>query len=154
MKTTNWDNIKSNGNFRKHRRGNSKKFQALVKHKLIKRSTFYANKLTRNATKAETKLMGLLNSAHITYSFQVPIYGQDNGFRIVDFSIPRPHNTILVVEVDGEYHFTTKQLALDIDREKWLIKNTGCKILRFKNEEVFIAPQTVIARITEMINSS
>ena len=41
----------------------------------------------------------------------------------------------LVVEVDGEYHFTQEQQELDSTRTK-LINDAGFKVIRFTNEEV------------------
>lgn len=149
----NWDRIKANGNIRRRPR-NINKRKHTPKLKAINRSLRYALDLANRETKAEIAMKEILNSARIEYSFQKPIYGQDNSFRIVDFAIPRPHSTLLIVEVDGAYHFTAAQIQKDKERESWLRKNTGCTILRFENQVVLKDKNFVLSHIKAMINSS
>ncbi|MDI5896559.1 UvrD-helicase domain-containing protein [Flavobacterium yafengii] len=54
----------------------------------------------------------------------------------------------LVVEVDGDYHFTEEQIELDINRTQTLIK-LGYKVIRFTNEQVIKNISEVLKRIKE-----
>ena len=54
------------------------------------------------------------------------------GQYIVDFFF---RSSLLIVELDGEYHFTKEQQEADSIRQMWL-EQQGYKVLRFKNEEV------------------
>ena len=54
------------------------------------------------------------------------------GEYIVDFFFRK---SMLIVEIDGEYHFTEEQLKDDALRQDWLERN-GYKVLRFTNEQI------------------
>ena len=65
------------------------------------------------------------------------------GTYIVDFFF---RSSMLVVEIDGGYHFTAQQQAEDSIRQNYLEKR-GCKVLRFTNEEVLCDINNVIETI-------
>ena len=65
------------------------------------------------------------------------------GQYIVDFFF---RNSLLIVELDGEYHFTKEQQEADSIRQMWL-EQQGYKVLRFKNEEVLYNMENVINKI-------
>jgi len=65
------------------------------------------------------------------------------GQYIVDFFFRK---SMLIVEIDGGYHFTEKQHREDVIRQDWLEKK-GYKLLRFTNEEVM----SDIDRVIEII---
>ena len=69
------------------------------------------------------------------------------GDYIVDFACLAAN---LVVEVDGGYHFTDKQTALDEMREEYLTAQ-GYRVIRFTNEQVVGMPDIVIGKIKEAI---
>ena len=52
----------------------------------------------------------------------------------------------MIVELDGEYHFTKEQQEADSIRQMWL-EQQGYKVLRFKNEEVLYNMENVINKI-------
>ena len=54
------------------------------------------------------------------------------GEYIVDFFFRK---SMLIVEIDGGYHFTEEQQKEDITRQNWL-EQKGYKVLRFTNEHV------------------
>ncbi|MFE3867605.1 UvrD-helicase domain-containing protein [Flavobacterium sp. LS2P90] len=54
----------------------------------------------------------------------------------------------LVVEVDGDYHFTEEQIQLDKNRTETLTK-FGFKVIRFTNEEVIDSVSIVLEKIKE-----
>ncbi|EDQ34190.2 hypothetical protein HPDFL43_14372 [Hoeflea phototrophica DFL-43] len=58
---------------------------------------------------------------------QVPI-----GPFVADFAI---HSAKLVIEVDGEHHFTRQGMANDKRRDEWL-KNAGYRVVRFNTGEL------------------
>lgn len=57
----------------------------------------------------------------------------------------------LIIEVDGEYHFTDKQTAEDAIRTERL-ETMGFTIVRFTNEEVLLHTDYVIDSIKQIIN--
>ena len=42
---------------------------------------------------------------------------------------------MLIVEIDGRYHFTEEQQKEDVTRQNWL-EQKGYKVMRFTNEQV------------------
>lgn len=65
------------------------------------------------------------------------------GDYIVDFFFRK---SMLIVEIDGEYHFTEEQQREDIIRQEWLT-NMGYRVLRFSNKDVLFDTETTIERI-------
>lgn len=65
------------------------------------------------------------------------------GEYIVDFICLEKN---LVVELDGGYHFTDEQRIEDHKRSKYL-NEYGYTILRIKNEEILVDPESVIKKI-------
>lgn len=65
------------------------------------------------------------------------------GDYIVDFFFRK---SMLIVEIDGEYHFTENQQREDIIRQEWLT-NMGYRVLRFSNKDVLFDTETTIERI-------
>ena len=61
------------------------------------------------------------------------------GPYIVDFFF---RTSMLIVEIDGGYHFTDAQQADDRLRQKWL-ENQGYTILRFTNEQVLFDTENI-----------
>ena len=66
-----------------------------------------------------------------------------NGEYIVDFFFRK---SMLIVELDGGYHFTEEQQKEDAIRQDWL-EHMGYKVLRFTNEEVLFNTENVISKI-------
>ena len=69
------------------------------------------------------------------------------GDYIVDFACLQK---MLVIEVDGEYHSTDEQKALDDVRTEYLNK-IGFSVIRFNNEQVVNHIDDVLAHIEELI---
>lgn len=65
------------------------------------------------------------------------------GEYIVDFFFRK---SMLIVELDGGYHFTEEQQKEDAIRQDWL-EHMGYKVLRFTNEEVLLNTESVISKI-------
>ena len=105
-----------------------------------------AGQKSKSPTRAEKMLCDELTRQHVVFVQQKVIVGYD-GFRIADFYLLRGTMTPLIVEVDGAYHDETKED--DAVREKWIVKNTGAKIIRFKNEEIYENVVGVVERIKE-----
>ena len=57
----------------------------------------------------------------------------------------------LVIEVDGEYHFTDEQQLLDEARTEFLNKR-GFYVMRFTNQEVMNEVDNVIETIEDFLN--
>lgn len=58
----------------------------------------------------------------------------------------------LIVEVDGEYHFTNEQIVLDKERTN-VLNDLGYKVIRFRNEEVIHSISKVLDTIRKELNS-
>lgn len=67
------------------------------------------------------------------------------GPYIVDFYCPQEK---LVIELDGQHHFTDAGYAKDAERTKYL-ERFGIRVIRFENEEVFRATEAVLEAIKE-----
>ena len=65
------------------------------------------------------------------------------GEYIVDFFFRK---SMLIVELDGGYHFTEEQQKEDAIRQDWL-EHMGYKVLRFTNDEVLFNTESVISKI-------
>jgi very-short-patch-repair endonuclease len=86
-----------------------------------------AKEMRKNPTIAERKLWGYLRNFPVKFWRQRPI---DNF--IVDFYCPKLK---LVIEVDGDSHFTDLGLVYDEERTR-VLEGYGLRIIRFTNDEV------------------
>ena len=88
-----------------------------------------ARQLRTQSTQAEAKLWSILRGNKLGAHFrrQVPI-----GPYIADFVSSRAK---LIVELDGSQHLSTKGLADDAQRTRYL-EREGFRVLRFNNVEV------------------
>jgi very-short-patch-repair endonuclease len=86
-----------------------------------------AKEMRKNPTVAERKLWGHLRNFPVKFWRQRPI---DNF--IVDFYCPKLK---LVIEVDGDSHFTESGLVYDEERTR-VLEGYGLRIIRFTNNEV------------------
>ena len=69
------------------------------------------------------------------------------GDYIVDFLFRKSK---IVVEIDGNYHFTMEQQKDDAKRTEWL-ESKGYKVIRFTNEQVLCDTDNVINMLRESI---
>ena len=104
----------------------------------------YAEANRTNETAAEKKIRQLLEGYSIKHITQKPIYTSDS-FYIVDFYLPEIN---LVVEVDGDYHYTSEQIEKDKAKNEKLL-NLGYNVLRFNNKDY----RKGWNKIREMINN-
>ena len=65
------------------------------------------------------------------------------GEYIVDFFFRK---SMLIVELDGGYHFTEEQQKEDAIRQDWLV-HMGYKVLRFTNEQILFDTDRTLAEI-------
>ena len=65
------------------------------------------------------------------------------GEYIVDFFFRK---SMLIVQLDGGYHFTEEQQKEDAIRQDWL-EHMGYKVLRFTNEQILYNTESVISKI-------
>jgi very-short-patch-repair endonuclease len=89
-----------------------------------------AQKLRADPTPAEVRLWNLIRPFRTGgYHFrkQVPL-----GPYIVDFACLHAN---LVIEVDGDTHFTAAGARRDIERDRYL-RDRGLSVLRFTNDDV------------------
>lgn len=97
-----------------------------------------AREMRKNPTLAERKLWGYLRNFPVKMWRQKPI----NQF-IVDFYCPKLK---LVIEVDGDSHFTQEGLVYDQERTQ-ILENYGLKVVRFTNYEVLNSFEAVCEKI-------
>lgn len=90
-----------------------------------------ARKLRRNMTDGERRLWAELKQFRRWYGIhvrkQAPI-----GPYVADFAV---HEHRLIIEVDGEHHFTSEGLRRDAHRDKWLA-SVGYRVLRLNTGEL------------------
>jgi very-short-patch-repair endonuclease len=104
-----------------------------------------ARYLRQHLTPAEAKLWNALcrrQIAGLKFRCQHPV-----GRFIVDFYCP---SCKLVIEVDGDIH--NQQEVYDEARTEQL-QSFGYRVLRFTNEEVLSNLQTVLDRITQIVET-
>jgi len=101
-----------------------------------------ADEMRKHPTPAEAELWKYLNNnqmgvkfrrQHIIERYIVDFYCVEKG---------------LVIEVDGEIHLN--QIEEDKIREE-VLKTLGCRILRFRNQEIFDEISSVLDRIREYL---
>jgi very-short-patch-repair endonuclease len=95
-----------------------------------------------NPTEAESVFWSLAKSSGLGQKCRRQyIIGQ----YIVDFFF---RESLLIVELDGEYHFTKEQQNEDIIRQQWLAQK-GYTILRFTNQQVLFDTDKTIETIKQ-----
>jgi len=110
--------------------------------KLVER----AKELRKNMTLAEKRLWhNYLRNFKFRVLKQRPI---DNF--IVDFYC---HELKLVIEIDGDSHFTDEGKAYDLERTQ-VLEGYGLKVLRFTNDQVLNNFNGVCGEVAEMIPPS
>ena len=104
----------------------------------------FARENRNNQTDAEKCLWQQLRSSELGVKFkrQHIIYDFIADFVCLE--------KMLIIEVDGAYHFTDSQTEYDIYRTEEL-ERFGFRVLRFTNEEVIYETQKVIRKIKESI---
>jgi very-short-patch-repair endonuclease len=93
-----------------------------------------AKELRRNMTPAERKLWAVLRGFPVRFRRQRPI-----GPYVVDFYCAEVG---LVIEVDGESHYSDEGRAHDAGRDAYL-QGLGLRVLRFSNLETLANPEGV-----------
>ena len=101
-----------------------------------------AKEMRKNMTPAEKKLWGFLRTFPLKMWRQKPI-----GHFIVDFYCPKLK---LVIEVDGESHFTEEGKAFDRERTQ-VLESYGLKVVRFTNDQVLHELEAVCEEIMGFI---
>jgi very-short-patch-repair endonuclease len=104
----------------------------------------FARENRNNQTDAEKCLWQQLRSSELGVKFkrQHIIYDFIADFVCLE--------KMLIIEVDGAYHFTDSQTEYDIYRTEEL-ERFGFRVLRFTNEEVIYETQEVIRKIKESL---
>ena len=101
-----------------------------------------AKALRQNPTAAEKRLwQNFLKTFQYRILRQRPIH-----YFIVDFYCP---SLKLVIEIDGDVHFTETAEAYDAERTQ-VLEGYGLQVLRFTNEQVISDFEAVCQKIREM----
>ena len=105
------------------------------------RSTHRARSLRRDSTAAERKLwFEFLRDLPEKFTRQKPL-----GRYIADFYCS---SVRLVIEIDGDSHFTSEGERYDEQRTAWLA-DEGLRVIRFTNDEVVESFEGVCQRISD-----
>ena len=107
----------------------------------------YRRNLRKRLTPAEAALWSILKNKQafgLKFRRQVSIENY-----IVDFYCAKYK---IVIELDGELHFTQEQVEKDLKRDKRL-KELGHHVLRYENLVVFDYPEFIIDDIKKIITS-
>ena len=106
----------------------------------------HARDMRKNPTEAENVLWQALRGEQLGYKFrrQHPF-----GEYIADFIC---FDTSVVIEVDGGYHNTPEQNALDAQRDRYF-RDKGFTVLRVTNDEVLCNYDATIARIKSYLTN-
>jgi very-short-patch-repair endonuclease len=107
---------------------------------------FCAKEMRKHPTPAEKKLwQDYLRHSPLRWFRQRPI-----DHFIVDFYCSALR---LVIEVDGESHFTEQGKARDVERSR-ILEGYGLRMIRFTNREVLEEFEGVCQRINELLSKS
>ena len=71
------------------------------------------------------------------------------GPYVLDFYCPELR---LAIELDGAAHDTPEAIHYDRKRTAWLTEEFGIRVLRFRNEQVFETPDSVIEEIRKVVD--
>ena len=93
-----------------------------------------ARRLRNGATEGEKKLWSELRTWKNLYGLQVRRQVPIGPF-VVDFAI---HSAKLVIELDGEFHFTPEGRSKDVKRDRFLAQ-AGYSIVRISTGELYEA---------------
>ena len=107
----------------------------------------YRQRLRNNLTKTETIIWSRIRKRQVNgtkFRRQFSI-----GPFIADFYCPRLK---VVVEIDGPYHNSRRQIEYDLRREKY-IEQFGILILRYTNDDVYDRLDEVIGELTVVCNA-
>ena len=91
----------------------------------------HARRLRRNMTEGERRLWSELRQFRRLYGIHVRRQAPVGPF-IVDFVV---HEHRLVVEIDGEHHFTSEGMDRDRKRDAWLASQ-GYRVVHLKTGEL------------------
>jgi ATP-dependent DNA helicase RecG len=104
------------------------------------------NENKKKSTQAENILWECLRDKNLNFKFRrqhiIDIF-------IVDFICLEKN---LIIEVDGGYHNTTEQREAD-ELRTTILNEIGFKVIRFTNEEVIHNTETVLKKITSILES-
>ena len=89
--------------------------------------------LKKKQTKYEAYFELLLKKHKIHYISQKGFI-KGNNFCIADFYLPKPYK--IVIELDGEYHRSIKQIKRDKVKDRYY-RSRGFNVVRFNNSDVF-----------------
>ncbi len=104
--------------------------------------------LRNNTTEAESRLWSRLKGRQIfDYKFRRQ---HGIGNYIVDFYCPKVK---LVIEVDGESHYSKKGIAHDLKRDEYLT-SLGISVCRFNNQQIYDNLDGVLTEIVRRIEIS
>lgn len=101
-----------------------------------------AKQMRKTCTEAESIFWELVRGRENTLGAKFRRQHIIDGY-IVDF-VSLENN--LVVELDGEYHFTTEQQIEDANRTR-ILNEYGFTVLRIKNQEVISDPEGVLKKV-------
>ena len=100
--------------------------------KILSVARKYQYRLKKEATEPEKMFKDILDSKGIKHRFQkILVYDNNSKFYILDFVIKK-----VVVELDGEHHYSGEQLKKDIQRDKFLRKK-GYTVIRIRNVDLY-----------------
>lgn len=103
----------------------------------------YSRDLRNNMTMVEKKIWSFLRQLPVRVNRQKPI----NNY-IADFYCAKAH---LIIEIDGESHFTDEGKIYDEERTK-ILEEYGLKVVRFTNSEVMSNFEGVCDNILKLID--
>lgn len=89
--------------------------------------------LIQRITLAELHVVKLLEENKLKFIFQKGFISGKN-FCIVDFYLPKPYR--ICIEIDGSYHSLPKQQVRDKNKDFYLQKQRGFKVIHITNEAV------------------
>ncbi len=107
----------------------------------------YAEQMKKCPTEAEIHLWSYISARKMGIKFNRQ---HIIGDFIVDFVSLKYK---IVIEVDGEYHYKDEQVISDEERTAYLNRR-GFKVLRFDNKEVLTDIDSVLERISDVIDQT
>lgn len=118
--------------------------------KLVKVAKDSVQRLTEDLTKAETYIGNLLKELNLSFDYQFVVYTKGK-FVICDIYILQKN---LIIELDGNQHYTEEGIAKDLNKEK-ILRDCGFpNIIRLENNKALNLDKIQLLNILEKYPSN
>jgi very-short-patch-repair endonuclease len=103
--------------------------------------------LDKNSTPAENRMKNLLKKKQFKFE-KNKVFMNGDYFYFADFYLPELD---LVIEIDGKYHETEKQMKVDYYKDRYYTETKKLKLLRITNKKLAQIGEKVVDTILSLM---